>query len=415
MKRATIFFLSVFVLPIVSICVVVFTAELLLRSFYKEQYWPGYAFFDGVEILHKVGDPGVNSLGFFDKLRTFEKPDNVFRILLLGDSFVDGQKVDFYLEQALSRAVPDKKFEVIPMGISGTGTLSQLAFYEKIGRKFSPDMVLVLFVPNDFTNNSNILESIRLRFHPFIPGRNFATKVCNEGTCSIEPVVADAQFEKYILKELPSHPQQSIFRLFEKNLNQVFSSSRVFDYIKNTAYHLDTESLYHRFDGEFSYRINQLQCMLGGTEKISGWNFPEDLDIDAMFLAKGNDLPLVFNEALEYTTYALEKFNAYSFQEKFDFLVIFSDSCTYFPQSWITDWEKSAGKGHREIDTARFMERLLSVVDAAGVGYYDLYPSFAKRGDITKAHLPNDNHWSDFGQKIAGDDIAAYIVERIRK
>lgn len=402
-------------LPVLSVVLLLLALEFAMRLMEDRVRWPGYVFVDGVEFLHHSGDPGVNSLGFIDMERRPEKPGDVFRILLLGDSFIDGQKVDKYLENALAKAMPDRKFEVIPMAISGTGTLSHLAFYETLGKRFAPDMVVDVFVPNDFANNSNILEAVRLRFHPFRPGRNFATKVCVDGNCEIQPVPAVADFGDHTLKELPSHPPQSMFRPLEKKLDGWFSDSRLYGFMKQSLYLLDEESLYHRFDGEYAYRLAQLARIPGAGEKLSGWNYPADLDMDAMFLADGEDIPPAFKDALDYTACAFERFKALAARDGFIFLEVFSDSCTFFPESWLRDWRKSAERSGRSIDPANFISRLRNVAESAGIDFCDLYPTFIARGDILKAHLPNDNHWSDPGQQFAGEDIAACIVQRLSR
>lgn len=402
-------------LPILSVLFVLFAAEFVLRIVQDEKPYPGMALVEGVEFLHKAGEPGVNSLGFIDKERKVEKQSDVFRILLLGDSFIDGQNVDVYLEQELAKAMPDRKFEVIPMGISGTGTLSHLAFYEKIGRRFSPDMVVDVFVPNDFANNSNILESVRLRFHPFKPGRTFASKVISDGKQTIERINPVSDFEKHVLKELPSHPQQSIFRLLERKMDGLLSNSKVYGFMRNAIYLNDEESLYHRFDGELAYRICQLRLIPGVADKLEGWNFPNDLEIEAMFLLDGDNMPPAFSDAIDYTKYAFQQFNKLSASDGFIFLEVFSDSCTYFPDSWLTDWRRQADKGNRSIKTENFMVRLEKIAVDANIDYYNLYPSFAARGDIRKAHLPNDNHWSDFGKRFAAEDMALHIKKILSK
>lgn len=63
-------------------------------------------------------------------------------------------KVDVYMAQALKRDMRGRAFDVIPMAISGCGTLNELLFYERLGRAFHPDMIVVV-VPNDPANNSS--------------------------------------------------------------------------------------------------------------------------------------------------------------------------------------------------------------------------------------------------------------------
>lgn len=113
----------------------------------------------------------VNSLGFLDSEPALPKPPGRFRILLVGDSFVEAvqvpiaQKLQTLLAEDLNRRFPDRKFDAVALGYSGTGQANQLPFYER-NRDLKPDLVILLFVSNDFANNSPVLESLRHGWHP---------------------------------------------------------------------------------------------------------------------------------------------------------------------------------------------------------------------------------------------------------
>lgn len=106
----------------------------------------------------------INSAGRRDLERPVEKPPGTYRILLLGDSFVEAMHVPLedtfarHLEAALNG--PGKPpIEVISMGVSGYGTASEYLWYRDAGRAYKPDLVLLSFYPgNDIRNNSPTLE-----------------------------------------------------------------------------------------------------------------------------------------------------------------------------------------------------------------------------------------------------------------
>lgn len=382
--------------------------ELVFRQSSQNKPWPGYAFDANHGFLHKQAEPGVNSLGFIDVERTVQKTPGTFRVLLLGDSFVDGTPVASDLERELVKLAKGKSVEVIPMGISGTGTVQQLAFYEFLGRAFSPDLVIVLFVPNDFSNNSNVLESIRLRYDPLRPGRPFVFR-SPEGIQRLAPV---ANFDKYLLKELPPHPKQNVLRLLGLKVDSLLAQSVAYEYIKNRIYALDEESLYHRFDGEYAYRMCQLAARPEVAPLIEGWHYPADLDMDAMFLAQNQGLPRAFTDALDYTVFALKEFERHSRDNGFTFLLVATDSCTFFPESWLRDWQNKSMLQKRTIDPSNFIDKVRTVASKSGVNFFDLYPVFSKQKDIREAHLPNDNHWSSLGCQLAGKAMASHIAEQ---
>jgi len=106
----------------------------------------------------------INDAGRRDLDRTVEKPDGTFRVMLLGDSFVEALQVPIEqtfargLEKKLSAAIA-RPVEVVSMGVSGYGTASEYLWYREVGRQFHPDVVLLSFYPgNDVRNNSPTLE-----------------------------------------------------------------------------------------------------------------------------------------------------------------------------------------------------------------------------------------------------------------
>ncbi|MCA9216322.1 MAG: tetratricopeptide repeat protein [Planctomycetales bacterium] len=95
----------------------------------------------------------TNSHGQRDKPRSLEKPEGVTRVLLLGDSVVEGyglpedQTISQQLEQQLGPAT-----EVLNFGVSAYCTLAEIELLEVKGLAFDPDVVVLLFVENDFDN-----------------------------------------------------------------------------------------------------------------------------------------------------------------------------------------------------------------------------------------------------------------------
>jgi len=101
-----------------------------------------------------VSSHEFNSLGFRDREHSLDKPKGTYRILVLGDSIVYGQMVDYdkifsvVLEQRLSQ-LGRLPVEVISMGHMGWNTAEQLQAFAEKGVKFDPDLVIVGFVLND--------------------------------------------------------------------------------------------------------------------------------------------------------------------------------------------------------------------------------------------------------------------------
>lgn len=109
----------------------------------------------------------TNSQGFHDSEFTLEKPKDVFRIAIFGDSFVQSRQVPveksfhYILEQKLNRAIAGQKFEVLAFGIGGNGTFKNYLYLNQYGLKYKPDLVILGFLPaNDFRDDYEIRKRI---------------------------------------------------------------------------------------------------------------------------------------------------------------------------------------------------------------------------------------------------------------
>ncbi|MHC4580583.1 MAG: hypothetical protein ACYS14_03945, partial [Planctomycetota bacterium] len=96
----------------------------------------------------------TNSHGQRDKERTLEKPDGVRRILLLGDSVVEGYGLSKSetISRQLEALYRDGSTEVLNFGVSAYCTRAEVELLETKGLRFDPDVVILLFVENDFDN-----------------------------------------------------------------------------------------------------------------------------------------------------------------------------------------------------------------------------------------------------------------------
>lgn len=89
---------------------------------------------------------------------SLEKPDGVYRIITLGDSWTYGRFVHTAnnyperLEDLLNQTTCEnvKKFEVINLGVPGYDLQYAVERYRVRGKKYDPDLVLWLVINNDF-------------------------------------------------------------------------------------------------------------------------------------------------------------------------------------------------------------------------------------------------------------------------
>ena len=108
----------------------------------------------------------VNSQGWRSPEFAQMKSDDVFRVLVLGDSFMAGLQVNddeifsSVLRQRLNDAGLGKRVEVITFGVPSWGTDQQYLALRQYGLKLNPDLVVVAFyAQNDVAETDLMLRS----------------------------------------------------------------------------------------------------------------------------------------------------------------------------------------------------------------------------------------------------------------
>ena len=100
----------------------------------------------------------INRAGFRDDDHVLEKGDGVYRVAVIGDSFIEAIQVEKeerateLLGEALALC-QDPRFgrvEVLNFGISGYGTGQELLVWRDVASRYSPDLVLLYIQLSDF-------------------------------------------------------------------------------------------------------------------------------------------------------------------------------------------------------------------------------------------------------------------------
>lgn len=113
-----------------------------------------------------------NGHGYFDRDYSYAKPPGVFRIVFIGDSYVEARQVPIHrtfhkqLESSLNRTGTGASdtaevFQVIALGNSGTGQKSHLRVLQEQALRYTPDLVVVGVCGNDFCDDSPRLSRER--------------------------------------------------------------------------------------------------------------------------------------------------------------------------------------------------------------------------------------------------------------
>jgi hypothetical protein len=228
----------------------------------------------------------ANSLGFLDREPVIPKPADTFRIALVGDSFVEAaqlpieQKLQTILGDLLRDRLDIQKFDVVALGYSGTGQANQLGFFERYKKALQPDLVILVFVQNDFANNSRILESIRNGWDPDHQPRPFVEP---DGKGGVRRFPVDLGWAKY---SLPG----------DTSLGRLEHLRRTSDFYK---------------------------------AQFAGWDW-QLADTDFEFY-QNDPLPPAFVEALAATRAALAEFKRHAEEDGFRLMVVAADNVANGP------------------------------------------------------------------------------------
>ncbi len=98
-----------------------------------------------------------NSKGLrLDKEINYTKNKNKKRIILLGDSFVNGNGLDQH--ETIAYKLQEKlgsSWEVLLLSSDGYGTDLEYILFKEEGLKYEPDIVILFFYPNDFSDSTS--------------------------------------------------------------------------------------------------------------------------------------------------------------------------------------------------------------------------------------------------------------------
>ena len=151
----------------------------------------------------------TNSLGFLDRepIRS-ERAAESCHIAMIGDSFVQAKEVPIAdkfhvrLEELAPQELPHLDITTSAFGHNNTGQINQLPYYDEFARHLSPKLVVLVFVRNDFRNNSPILIALEQSTHPDRQPYVTATRDEN-GTMKLRPPYPDWQrFDWHIFNGL---------------------------------------------------------------------------------------------------------------------------------------------------------------------------------------------------------------------
>ncbi len=163
------------VLTLISLLVCVGFLEVVVR-FIEPKEVMRYFYSEDSNILHHKFKPNavgryktnefdtdyrINSLGLRDREFSMRKPAGTFRILMVGDSFTEGDGV--YSNETFSKKLEEKlqaekapvKIEVINAGVGSYSSLLEYLYLKNFGLELQPDLVILNFDLSDVHDDIN--------------------------------------------------------------------------------------------------------------------------------------------------------------------------------------------------------------------------------------------------------------------
>lgn len=176
----------------------------------------------------------VNNLGFRGRDITIQKPPDVYRILLVGDSFIEGESVE---EQKTSAVLAEqelayetgKKIEVVNMGVMSYAPEIYYRVIKDKGLPLSPDLAIVNVDMSDFQNDyayakdmnkdgnfQNVLFQQQMgQPHVALPAVDSEVKFWLRSNSVLYAVVADRI--KQLVRKIKKIPEPTVFLVNDLN------------------------------------------------------------------------------------------------------------------------------------------------------------------------------------------------------
>ena len=325
----------------------------------------------------------TNSLGFLDREPPSpERAAATCHIAMIGDSFVEAAQVPIpdkfhvRLEELAADELPHLDVTTSAFGIENTGQVQQLPFYDEYARLLHPKLLVLVFVFNDFTNNAPVLRALALRGgirHNFL-----------------EPTVrrrSDGKLELAWSRprdQIPLSPRPQA-SWAARAMDKAAARSRLAFWLrakKRSLFPSAREYVFHR-------KVEALRRQPGYAALFEGWRSRRYEIID-MFTRR--DLPPFFEDALQYTAFALEQFQQRADRDGAKLVILASHTL----------------KVHGTLT----FERLSEMAAILGIPVIDQSDYILRQGaEITDARWPHDFHWNAAGHRWAAEALLEYLAE----
>ena len=325
----------------------------------------------------------ANSLGFLDREPvSAERAAAGCHIAFIGDSYVEAMEVPMSdkfhvrLEEMAARELPHLAITTQAYGITATGQINQLPFYDEYARRLKPKLLVLVFYINDFFNNSPALQSL---FFGADPDRMMFMSAQRDarGVMKLRP--PDPSYERFLLPRLLT---PLYWRVWNWGIRVSYFAKWV-----------DTKNLwaydYNSRSRAWAAMIAERPCCVSLFDDwLSTTNYYGEV-MESMF--KEEHLPLVFEEALEYTAFGIDQFRRRADRDGAHLAIL---SATKYMGTW----------GDLQF------ERMNAIAETRGIPVISEYDYIIRQGHVAqKGILDFDVHWNATGHQWAAEAVLEWL------
>lgn len=338
----------------------------------------------------------TNAHGWRGNEISLAKPEGVYRVLVLGDSFMAGLQVQDdetfsrVLEYRLNRGTAPRRVEVVNFGVPSWGTDQQYLALREYGLSFKPDLILLaLYAQNDISDNYSVLQSKASTYpKPFfdIKDGELVERPFSDPTPALIAV------SRWLVAPFRVYP------LVRDSLLQVPLAHRL-------LYRLGIVGVVPREPQE------------AGGRTASRWRWPgrwrHQLGVYSRQYSKEWMVAWAITEAL------LTRARDEAERAGAEFLLVqIPDPVVVMPRSLWGDLAGNSGVAMLDVDKpTQLLEQLAHKDD---VGFISLVSGFRDRigeseSEFEKYYLNCDGHWTPAGHRLAADLVVPHVAARIAR
>ena len=329
----------------------------------------------------------TNSLGFVDREPIgLERAAASCHIAMIGDSYVEALQVPIAdkfhvrLEELAAEELRHLDITTSAFGIMDTGQVNQLAYYDEFARTLRPALLVLVFVDNDFMNNAPILDGLQRGMDPDRLTEVSATRGA-DGTITLRPPHPPSPESRLATMASTSPPWYS--RVTDR-LSDMSPLAKWLDAKTRAWSPADTDPELIALVALLSRRSPRYAAL------FDGWRATTRGNILTPFLY-ARDLPPVYEDALDFTAFALDQFRERADRDGAALVILTSNNM--------------GTRGDLAFD------RLTALAEARGIPVIDYHDYVLRQGAEPRrdARWEHDFHWNIAGHRWAAEALLEYL------